>query len=79
MVADLLGRRGVGFATGKNGKLAHLLLGSYREGSNFRGVGMKPLRVFIGWDSREDIAYQVCRWGHASVANIQGFSIEVRH
>lgn len=22
---------------------------------------MKPLRVFVGWDSREDIAYQVCR------------------
>lgn len=22
---------------------------------------MKPLRIFIGWDSREDIAYQVCK------------------
>ena len=22
---------------------------------------MKPLRVFVGWDSREDIAYQVCK------------------
>ena len=22
---------------------------------------MKPLRIFVGWDSREDIAYQVCR------------------
>ena len=30
----------------------------------------KPLRVFVGWDSREDIAYQVCRHSllrHASV------------
>ena len=22
---------------------------------------MKPLRVYVGWDSREDIAYQVCK------------------
>lgn len=30
----------------------------------------KPFRVFVGWDSREDIAYQVCRHSilrHASV------------
>jgi len=24
-------------------------------------VGQEPLRVFVGWDSREDIAFQVCR------------------
>jgi hypothetical protein len=33
-------------------------------------VIQKPLRVFVGWDSREDIAYQVCRHSllrHASV------------
>jgi hypothetical protein len=31
---------------------------------------MEPLRVFVGWDSREDIAYQVCRHSllrHASM------------
>lgn len=31
---------------------------------------MKPLRIFIGWDSREDIAYQVCKRSleqHASI------------
>ena len=31
---------------------------------------MKPLRIFVGWDSREDIAYQVCRRSleqHASI------------
>ena len=22
---------------------------------------MKPLRIYVGWDSREDIAYQVCK------------------
>ena len=22
---------------------------------------MEPLRVYVGWDSREDIAYQVCK------------------
>ena len=31
---------------------------------------MEPLKVFVGWDSREDIAYQVCKQSildHASV------------
>ncbi len=33
-------------------------------------TGIKPLKVFVGWDSREDIAYQVCKQSilnHASV------------
>jgi len=32
---------------------------------------VKPLRIFIGWDSREDIAYQVCKASleaHSSIA-----------
>ena len=31
---------------------------------------IEPLKIYIGWDSREDIAYQVCRKSileHASV------------
>jgi len=31
---------------------------------------MAPLRVFVGWDPREEIAYQVCRWSlqvHSSI------------
>jgi len=31
---------------------------------------MAPLRVFVGWDPREKIAYQVCRWSlqaHSSI------------
>jgi len=31
---------------------------------------INPLKIFVGWDSREDIAYQVCKQSildHASV------------
>lgn len=33
-------------------------------------MNQQPIRVFVGWDSREDIAYQVCRHSllrHASI------------
>jgi lipopolysaccharide biosynthesis glycosyltransferase len=31
---------------------------------------IKPLRIFIGWDSREDIAYQVCRQSILDTASV---------
>ena len=31
---------------------------------------MKPLRIFVGWDSREDIAYQVCKRSLEQTASI---------
>ena len=33
-------------------------------------VEIKPLKVFIGWDSREDIAYQVCKQSILDTASI---------
>lgn len=30
----------------------------------------KPLRIFIGWDSREDIAYQVCKQSILDTASV---------
>ena len=35
-----------------------------------KDIDPTPLKIFIGWDSREDIAYQVCKQSilnHASV------------
>jgi lipopolysaccharide biosynthesis glycosyltransferase len=31
---------------------------------------IKPLRIFIGWDSREDIAYQVCKQSILDTASV---------
>ena len=35
---------------------------------------IKPLKIFVGWDSREDIAYQVCK---ASIENLASVPVEV--
>mgnify|MGYP001593135349 CR=1 FL=1 len=35
---------------------------------------IKPLKIFVGWDSREDIAYQVCK---ASIESLASVPIEV--
>jgi lipopolysaccharide biosynthesis glycosyltransferase len=34
-----------------------------------------PLRIFVGWDSREDIAYQVCK---RSIENHTSIPVEIR-
>ena len=34
-----------------------------------------PLRIFVGWDSREDIAYQVCK---RSIENHTSIPVDIR-
>ena len=34
----------------------------------------KPLKIYVGWDSREDIAYQVCR---QSILNTASVPVEI--
>ena len=35
---------------------------------------IKPLKIFVGWDSREDIAYQVCK---SSIEQLASVPVEV--
>jgi lipopolysaccharide biosynthesis glycosyltransferase len=35
---------------------------------------IEPLKIFVGWDSREDIAYQVCK---SSIENLASVPVEI--
>jgi len=39
---------------------------------------MKPLRVYIGWDSREDIAFQVCKRSLETYSSIPLYIVPIR-